>query len=162
MVESAKSVGLECRSIFVIVDGGFAGNDDLSLNVRESLWDNGDRCRLLVFARDGRKRFVLLAYTGIEAISPRQVLGPVPPDVQGFLWALGSGYSDTWVGRWGGWGGLVSRLAMWFVVGCSGELLAHFLKFGSDACQLFFEFADSVCVGSLGREHSLLHAFKLE
>jgi hypothetical protein len=29
--------------------------------------------------------------------------------------------------------GLIGELAMWFVVVCSGELLAHFLKFGSDA-----------------------------
>jgi hypothetical protein len=51
---------------------------------------------------------------------------------------------------------------MWFVVGYSGELLAHFLKFSSDASYLLFEFVDSVCVGSLGREYSLLYAFKLE
>jgi uncharacterized membrane protein YjjB (DUF3815 family) len=51
---------------------------------------------------------------------------------------------------------------MWFVVGCSGELLAYFLKFGSNASNLLFEFMDSVCVGSLGREYSLFYAFKLE
>jgi hypothetical protein len=51
---------------------------------------------------------------------------------------------------------------MWFVVGCSGKLLVYFLEFGSNASDLFFEFADPVCVGSLGREHSLFHAFKLE
>jgi hypothetical protein len=104
----------------------------------------------------------LLAYAGVEAVSPRKVLGRVSPDVQGFLWSWGSGYSDAWGGRWGGRGSLVCRLAMWFVVGCSGELLVYFLKFGSDARDLLFEFADSVCVGSLGREHSLFHAFNLE
>jgi hypothetical protein len=51
---------------------------------------------------------------------------------------------------------------MWLVVGYSGELLAHFLEFSSDARKMFFEFVDSVCVGSLGREHSLFHAFKLK
>jgi hypothetical protein len=50
---------------------------------------------------------------------------------------------------------------MWFVVGCIGELLAHFLEFGGDAHQVFFELADLVGVGSLGGEHSLLHALKL-
>jgi hypothetical protein len=105
---------------------------------------------------------MLLAYASVEAVSLRKVLGGVSPDVQGFLWVWGSGYSDTWGGRWGGRGRLVGRLAMWFVVGCSGEVLAYFLKFGSDASDLLFEFADSVCVGSLRREHSLFHAFKLE
>jgi hypothetical protein len=55
----------------------------------------------------------------------------------------------------------VSRHTMWFVVGCSGECLVYFLKIGSDARQIFLEFADLVCIGSLGREHSLFHAFKL-
>jgi hypothetical protein len=50
---------------------------------------------------------------------------------------------------------------MWFVVGCSGELLAYFVKFGSDASDLLFEFADSVCVGSLDRGHGLFQALKL-
>jgi hypothetical protein len=162
VVESVKSIVREFRSI-IFGDVGFTGNDDLSLDARESLGDNGDGCRLLVVARDSCIWFfVLLAYAGVEAISPRKVLGRVSPDVQGFLWAWGSGYSDTWGGMWGGRGSLVGRLAMWLVVGCSGELLAYSLKFGSDASDLLFEFADSVHVGSLGREHSLFRAFKLE
>jgi hypothetical protein len=133
VVESAKSICFELFSIFVILDGGFAGNDDLSLNAREGLGDNGDGRRLLVFARDGCEGFVLLVYSSIEAFGPSKIFGQVSPDVQGFLWARGSRCSDVWGGRWGGRGSFVGRHAMWFVVGCSGELLAHFLKFGSNA-----------------------------
>jgi hypothetical protein len=52
VVESVKSVFREFRSID-IGDAGFIGNYDLSLDVRESLGDNGDGHRLLVSARDG-------------------------------------------------------------------------------------------------------------
>jgi hypothetical protein len=75
----------------------------------------------------------LLAYASIEVVGPGQIFGRVSPDVQGFLWAWGSGCSDVWGSRWGGRGDLVGRLAMWFVVWCRGELLAYFLKFSSDA-----------------------------
>jgi hypothetical protein len=132
VVKSAKSICFELLSIFVVLDGGFTGNDDLSLNAREGLGDNGDRCRFLVFVHDGRKGFVLLAYASVEAFGRSEFFGRVSPDVQGFLWAWGSGCGGTCGGRWGGRGGLVGRLAMWFVVGCGGELLPHFLKFGSD------------------------------
>jgi hypothetical protein len=133
MVESAKGVFLEFLAVFIILDGGFTGNDDLSLNAREGLGENGDGCRFLVFARDGRKGFVLLAYISGEAFGPSQIFGRVSPDIQGFLRVWGSGCSDVWGSRWGGRGSFVGSLAMWFVVGCSGELLAHFLEFGSDA-----------------------------
>jgi hypothetical protein len=46
----------------------------------------------------------------------------------------GSGCSYMWGSRWGGRVSIVSRLAMWCVVVCSGELLAYFLKFGSNTC----------------------------
>jgi hypothetical protein len=92
-----------------------------------------------------------LVYSSVEVFGPSEIFGWVPPDVQGFLWAWGSGCGDMWGSRWGSRGSFVGRLAMWFVVGCSGELLAHFLKFGSDAGDLFFEFPDSVCIGGLGR-----------
>jgi hypothetical protein len=137
-------------------------NNDLSLDAREGFRNDGGRRRFLVFACDGHRRFVVLAHVSIEAISPCQIFGWVSPDVQGFLWAWGSGCSVSWGGRWGGRVGLVGRLAVWFSVGCSSELLPHFLEFGSDASDLFLEFADSVFVGSLGGEHSLFHAFKLE
>jgi hypothetical protein len=107
----------------------FAGNDNLSLNAREGLGENGNGCRLLVFAHDGHKGFILLllAYASIEVFGPSEILVWVSPDIEGFLWARGSGCGDIWVSRWGGRGGLVSRLAMWFVVGCIGELLAYLL-----------------------------------
>jgi hypothetical protein len=140
----------------------FAGNDDLSLDLRESFVDNGDGRRLLVLACDGHKGFVLLAYGSVEVFGPSEISDRVSADVQGFLWGWGSRCSDVWGGMWGGRGSLVSWLAMRFVVGCIGELLAHFLKFGGDASDLSFEFADSVCVGGLCREHSLFHAFKAE
>jgi hypothetical protein len=84
--------------------------------------------------RDGRKWFVLLlAYAGIEAFGPGEVFGRVSPDIQGFLWAWGCRRSGTWRGWWDGRGNVISRLAMWFVVGCIGKLLAYFLEFGGDA-----------------------------
>jgi hypothetical protein len=78
------------------------------------------------------------------------------------LCARGSGCGDIRGSRWGGSGSLIGRLAMWFVVGCIGELLAYLLQFGSDASDLSFKFTDSVGIGGLGGEHSLFHAFKLE
>jgi hypothetical protein len=95
VVELAKGVCFKWLSIFIVLDGGFAGDDDLSLNAREGFGDNGDRCRLVVFARDGRKGFVSLAYAGIEAFGPSEIFGWVSPDVQGFLWAWGSGCGGT-------------------------------------------------------------------
>jgi hypothetical protein len=76
----------------------------------------------------------LLAYTSIEVVGPSQVFSWVSPDIQGSLWVWGSGCSDVWGSRWGGWGNLVSRLAMWFVVWYSSTLLAYSLKFSSDVC----------------------------
>jgi hypothetical protein len=52
MVKSVKSVVKEFCSID-ISDVGFIGNDDLSLDMRESLGDNGDGYRLLVSTHDG-------------------------------------------------------------------------------------------------------------
>jgi hypothetical protein len=104
------------HTTFVISDIGIAGNDDLSLNVREGLGEDSDGCRLLVFAHDSCKGLVLLlAYTSIEAFSLGEIFRQVSPDVQGFLWAWGSRYSDMWGGRWGGRGSVLGRLAMWFV-----------------------------------------------
>jgi hypothetical protein len=61
---------------------GIAGKEDLSLNTREGLGENGDGCRLLVFVRDGCKGLVLLlAYAGIEAFSLGESFGRVSPDV---------------------------------------------------------------------------------
>jgi hypothetical protein len=134
VVESLECKGCPFRLVFGIADTGIAGKEDLSLNAREGFGQNGDGRRLLVFARDGCKGLVLLlAYTSVEAFSLGEIFGWVSPDVQGFLWAWGSRCIDTWGGRWGGSSGVVGRLAMWFVVGCIGELLAHFLKFGGDA-----------------------------
>jgi hypothetical protein len=71
-----------------IVSGGDGISDwycdcdnDLPFSARRGFRDNGSGHRLLVFAHDSHKRFVLLAYTGVEAISPRQVFGQVSPDV---------------------------------------------------------------------------------
>jgi hypothetical protein len=112
---------------------GIAIEEDLSLNVRESLGENGDGPRLLIFAYDSCKGLILLlVYTGIEAFSPGKIFSQVSPDVQGFLWAWGSRCSDPCSGRLGGRGSIVSRLAMWFVVGYIGKLLAHFLQFGGN------------------------------
>jgi hypothetical protein len=130
---------LECKGcpfplLFGSTNTGIAGKEDLSLNSREGLGENGDGRRFLVFARDGRKGLVLLlAYASVEAFGPGEIFSQVSPDVQGFLWAWGCRCSDAWGCRWGGRGSVVSRLAMWLVVGCIGELLAHFLKFGGDA-----------------------------
>jgi hypothetical protein len=134
VVESLECKGCPFHLLFGSTDMGIAGKEDLSLNAREGFGENGDGRRLLVFARDGSKGFVLLlVYTSVEAFSPGEIFGRVSPDVQGFLSAWGSRRSDTWGGRWGGRGSVVGRLAMWFVVGCIGELLVHFLKFGGDA-----------------------------
>jgi hypothetical protein len=65
---------------------GIVGKEDLSLNAREGLGENGDRYRLLVFARDSCKGLVFfLVYASIEAFSPGEIFGRVSPDVQGFL-----------------------------------------------------------------------------
>jgi hypothetical protein len=85
VVESAKSICFELLSIFIVLDGGFTGNNDLPLNMREGLGDNGNGCRLLVFACDSCKGFVLLAYTSIEVFGPREIFNWVSPDAQGFL-----------------------------------------------------------------------------
>jgi hypothetical protein len=103
--------------VVIVHDGGFAGNNNLSLNVREGFGKNSNRCRLLIFVCDSHKGFVLLlAYASIEAFGPSEIVGRVSPDVQGFLWVLDSGCIVMWGSRWGGRGNLVSRLAMWFVV----------------------------------------------
>jgi hypothetical protein len=133
VVESLKCIVCVLHMTFIIGDIGIAGNEDFPLDAPESIGDNGDGCRLFVFAHDSRKGFVLLAYYSIEAFGPSKIFSQVSPDVQGFLWAWGSGCSNVWSGRWGSRSSIVSRLAMWFVVGCVGELLAHFLEFGSNA-----------------------------
>jgi hypothetical protein len=107
--------------MFGIGDFGIAGKEDLSLNPREGFGENGDGCRLLVFARDGCKGLVLLlAYASVEAFGPGEIFGWVSPDVQGFLRVWGSRRSDTWAGGAAGvalsaglpcgllWGALVS------------------------------------------------------
>jgi hypothetical protein len=81
---------MECEvcpflAILNITNIGIAGNDDFPLNAWESLGENGDRCRLPVFAHDGHKGFVLLAYYSIEAFSPSEIFSWVSPDIQGFL-----------------------------------------------------------------------------
>jgi hypothetical protein len=63
----------------------------LPLSVRQGFRNDGGRCRFLVFACDSHKRFFMLAHTGIEVISPSQICSWVSPDIQGFLWAWGSG-----------------------------------------------------------------------
>jgi hypothetical protein len=135
MVKSLKCIGYPFHLMFVIGNTGIAGKEDLSLNTREGFGENGNRHRLHVFTRDSCKGLVLLllAYASVEAFSLCEVFGQVSPDLQGSLWAWGSRCSNVWVGRWGGMGSVVGRLAMWFVVGYIGELLAHFLEFGSDA-----------------------------
>jgi hypothetical protein len=60
---------------------GIVGDDGFHLDTQESLGDNGDGCRLLVFARNGCKGFVLLAYYSIEAFSLSKIFGWVSPDV---------------------------------------------------------------------------------
>jgi hypothetical protein len=133
VVEACECIGCPFCFSFGSIDVGLAGKEDLSLDAREGLGDDGDRCRFLVLAHDGRKWFVLLlAYTGVEAFGPGEVFGWVSPDVQGFLWAWGCGCIDTWGSWWGGRSSVIGRLAMWLVVGCIGELLAHFLEFGGD------------------------------
>jgi hypothetical protein len=134
VVEFLECEGCPFRFLFGGTDTLIAGNEDLSLNAREGLGEDGDRRRFLVFERDGRKWFVLLlAYASIEAFGPGKIFGWVSPDVQGILWAWGCRCSDAWGGWWGGRGSIIGGLAMWFVVGCIGELLAHFLEFCSDA-----------------------------
>jgi hypothetical protein len=77
VVESVKSIVCKFHSIN-FSDMGFTGNHNLSLDVWESLGDNGDRHRLLVFAHDTCIWFfVLLAYAGVEVVSLRKVLGQV-------------------------------------------------------------------------------------
>jgi hypothetical protein len=82
---------LECKGcpfhlLFGSTDTGIAGKEDLSLNAREGFGENGDGCRLLVFARDSCKGFVLLlVYASVEAFSLGEIFGWVSPDVQGFL-----------------------------------------------------------------------------
>jgi hypothetical protein len=80
--------------MFIIGNIGIAGNNDFHLNVWESLGDDGGRHRLLVFAHNGYKGFVLLAYCSIDAFSPSKIVGQFSPDIQGFLWVWGSGCSD--------------------------------------------------------------------
>jgi hypothetical protein len=135
VVKSLECIGCLFPTTFVIDDPGIAGNDGFPLDAWESLGENGDGCRLLLFAHDGCKGLflLLLAYASVEAFGPGENFGRVSPDIQGFLWAWGSRHSDVWCGRWGGRGSVVGRLSMWFVVGCIVELLAHFLKFGGDA-----------------------------
>jgi hypothetical protein len=61
---------------------GIAGNNGFPLNSWESIGDNGDRCRFLVFAHDGCKGLVLLlAYASIEVFSLGEISGQVSPDV---------------------------------------------------------------------------------
>jgi hypothetical protein len=135
VVETLECEGCPFGFLFGSTDTLIAGKEDLSLNAREGLRENGDRCRLLVFACDGCKGLVLLllVYASIEAFSPGKVFSQVSPDVQVILWAWGCRRSDAWGGRWGSRGNIVGGLAMWFVVGCIGELLAHFLEFSGDA-----------------------------
>jgi hypothetical protein len=133
VVKYLKYIGYLFHLSFSIGNSVIAGKEDLSLNVREGFGENGDRHRLLVFACDSCKGLVLLlAYTSIKAFGLGEIFSRVSPDVQGFLWAWGSRCSNTWGGRWGSRGGVVSRLAMWFVVGYIGELLAYFLEFGGN------------------------------
>jgi hypothetical protein len=130
-----ECIGYPFHLLFGSTDAGIAGKENLSVTVREGFGENGDRCRLLDFVHDSCEGVVLLlVYAGVEAFSPGKIFGWVSLDVQGFLWPWGSRCSDTWGGRWGSRGNVVSRLAMWFVVGYVGELLAHFLTFCSDAC----------------------------
>jgi hypothetical protein len=51
VIESVKSIVREFRSIDM-GDMGFAGNNNLSLDMRESLGDDGNRYRLVVSVRD--------------------------------------------------------------------------------------------------------------
>jgi hypothetical protein len=138
VVEFGERIGCPFCFIYFFGNTGIAGKEDLSLNAREGFGDNGDRRRFLIFACDSRKRFVLLllllAYASIEALSLGEIFGWVSPDIQVFLWVWGCRCGGTWGGWWGGRGSDVSRPAMWFVVGCIGELLVHFLEFGGDAC----------------------------
>jgi hypothetical protein len=130
VVEFVECIGYPFRFLFGDTNTLIAGNEDLSLKVREGFGEDGDRHRFLIFARDSRKWFVLLlAYISVEAFSPGKIFGWVSPDVQGFLWVWGCRCSDSWGGWWGSRGSIISRLAMWFVVGCMGELLVHFLEF---------------------------------
>jgi hypothetical protein len=85
VVEACKYIGCPFRFSFGSIYVGVAGKEDLSLDVREGLGDDGDRCRFLVFARDGCKwlllLLLLLAYAGIEAFGPGEIFGRVSPDV---------------------------------------------------------------------------------
>jgi hypothetical protein len=82
VVESIECIVCPFHLIFSFGDSSVAGKEDLSLNAREGLGENSDRHRFLVFARDGRKWFILLlAYTSVEAFSPGKIFGWVSPDV---------------------------------------------------------------------------------
>jgi hypothetical protein len=134
MVEFVECVGCPLLLMFSLGDSGIAGKEDLSLNAREGLGENSNRYRFLIFAYDSCKWLVLLlAYASVEAFRLGKVFGWVSPDVEGFLWAWGCSCGDMWGGWWAGRGSIITRLAMWFVVGCIGELLAYFLEFGGDA-----------------------------
>jgi hypothetical protein len=133
VVKSLKYIDCPFHLIFIIGDTGSACNKDLSLNTREGFGENGDRYRLLVFARDSCKGLVLLlAYISIKAFGPCEIFSRVSPDVQGFLWVWGSRCGDMWGSRWGSRGSVIGRLAMWFVVGYVGKLLTYFLEFSVD------------------------------
>jgi hypothetical protein len=100
MVESLQCKGYPFHLVLGITDMGIAGKEDLSLNAREGFAENGDGCRLPVFAYDGCKGLdLLLAYASIKVFSPGEIFGWVSPDVQGFLWVWGSRYSDIWGSR---------------------------------------------------------------
>jgi hypothetical protein len=99
VVEFVDRIGCPFHLLFGGTNALHAGKEDLSLNSRESLGDNGDRHKFLVVACDHRKGLVLLlADTSIEAFSPGGILSWVSPDVQGFLWAWGCRCSGMWGG----------------------------------------------------------------
>jgi hypothetical protein len=52
VVKSLKCMGCPLHLTFGIGNMGIAGEEDLSLNVREGFGENSDGCRLLVFAYD--------------------------------------------------------------------------------------------------------------
>jgi hypothetical protein len=154
--------------------GGFDGDDDFSLSARKSLGNYGFGRLLFLLAFNGGEGFlfVRLSNFGVEVVSPGEVLfGRVLPGPGGASGGAGGASGGGEIpdvllvhggrlGDRGDGGGLVGRLAMWFVVGCSGELLAHFLEFGSGTRHLLFEFVDSGGVGRLGGHHGIFHTFE--
>jgi hypothetical protein len=119
-------------------------DDEFSFDARERFRDDCRRCRFLLFACNGGERLFIVFSCCSNVCSPGEIV------------------SGWFMRAWGGWcicvlsGGACGGpspfgvVAGWFIGGWgSGMLLARTMEFGGDGGHLFFQFADSVCAGSL-------------